>query len=146
MLFRSNTSMVSTSNEFAADFMLARSEAVKRNTSVTVCKSLNGATCNTVGTDWSTGWLVFEDTTGDGAFTNGVDKLLRVGSPSSTTLGVTGGAAVANAIIFSRDGLASFSPGGADSTLTLTDSRGCGSWARKLTVSTTGHPSITNGC
>ena len=53
-----------------ADVMLdtlnfTRSEAVKRNTRVTMCRSSNGASCaaSTAGTDgdWRIGWIVFVD-------------------------------------------------------------------------------------
>ena len=40
--------------------VLARTEAVKRNQRVTLCKSADGAACTTTG-DWSQGWLVFVD-------------------------------------------------------------------------------------
>lgn len=42
---------------------LARSEAIKRNQVVTVCKSTNQETC---GGNWSDGWLMFADSNSDG--------------------------------------------------------------------------------
>jgi len=39
---------------------LARTEAVKRNQRVTLCKSTDGESCVVTG-DWSQGWLVFVD-------------------------------------------------------------------------------------
>lgn len=41
----------------------ARSEAIKRNTVVTVCKSNDKVTC---GGSWSEGWVMFEDGNADG--------------------------------------------------------------------------------
>ncbi|MEO7031862.1 MAG: GspH/FimT family pseudopilin [Herbaspirillum sp.] len=47
-------------NEFVAANMLARSEAIKRGSSVTLCPSASAesATACTAAGDWSTGWLV----------------------------------------------------------------------------------------
>lgn len=42
-------------NELAAGALLARSEAIKRNQTVTLCASSDGATCT--GT-WASGWIV----------------------------------------------------------------------------------------
>lgn len=49
-----------------ASLFLARTEAVKRNRRITLCKSADGATCTTAG-DWSQGWVVFVDETPFGA-------------------------------------------------------------------------------
>ncbi len=44
----------------ANSLMLARSEAVKRNTRVVMCKSAGGPTCVS-GASWEQGWIVFQD-------------------------------------------------------------------------------------
>ena len=76
-----NTRMTTQANEFLTTLELTRSEAVKRNTRVSMCKSLDGATCNiTAGTSgsWQSGWIVFVD----GGATVGVidagDTVLKV--------------------------------------------------------------------
>jgi type IV fimbrial biogenesis protein FimT len=46
----------SASNNFVASARFARSEAIKRNTSVTLCVSSDGETCGTGG--WQQGWIV----------------------------------------------------------------------------------------
>jgi len=48
-------------NDFYAALSLARSEAVKRNSSVSVCASSDGAAC---AASWSSGWLVRLGTNG----------------------------------------------------------------------------------
>lgn len=48
-------------NKFVASVHLARSEAIKRNSVVTVCVSTDGATCTTGG--WDQGWIVMCPTT-----------------------------------------------------------------------------------
>jgi type IV fimbrial biogenesis protein FimT len=55
---KSHTSALHTS------LLQARSEAIKRNSRVVVCKSLDGATCATSG-DWQQGWVVFADADND---------------------------------------------------------------------------------
>lgn len=44
-------------NDFAAAARLARSEAVKRNSTVRLCMTADGVTCTTSGS-WEQGWLV----------------------------------------------------------------------------------------
>ena len=45
--------------------LLARSEAIKRNTRVALCKSADGATCTEDG-GWEQGWIVFQDANNSG--------------------------------------------------------------------------------
>ena len=54
-------------NEFFASLLLARSEAVTRNQTVSMCTADGAAltVCNT-GRDWHDGWISFEDLDGDG--------------------------------------------------------------------------------
>ncbi len=50
------------------DLMFARSEAVKLNRNVAVCKSTDGAACAVNNTTfWDAGWIVFRDDGGGGA-------------------------------------------------------------------------------
>lgn len=103
----------------AADQMLAslnytRSEAVKRNTRVTMCRSGNGASCaaeSAVG-DWRGGWIVFVDGGDAGTFDDG-DEILRVQDAlsGSGTLQATG--AVADYISYASNGQARLADGGA---------------------------------
>lgn len=57
--------LASFSNSFVASATLARSEAIKRNATVKLCRSADGATCATSG-GWQQGWIVFNDIDGDG--------------------------------------------------------------------------------
>ncbi len=61
--------------ELGASIKYARSEAVKRSSSVTICASSNQTSCT--GT-WSQGWIVFKDVDAAGDFDAGTDELLRV--------------------------------------------------------------------
>ena len=63
--------------EVHGSFMLARSEAVKRRTAISLCKTTNGTTCSASGNDWDSGWLVFTDADSDGVLEAG-DELIKV--------------------------------------------------------------------
>jgi len=55
--------LTSKANEFVSSLQLARSETLKRNVKVTMCKSSDGETCqkDNNNIDWSDGWIVFVD-------------------------------------------------------------------------------------
>lgn len=71
-----DTRMTTQANEFLTMLHFTRSEAVKRNTRVTICKSSDGATCTMTG-DWRQGWIVFVDAPANGTL-DGADVVLRV--------------------------------------------------------------------
>ncbi len=52
----------SYANSFVASTALARSEAIKRNATVTLCASANGTACASSG-GWQQGWIVLAGTT-----------------------------------------------------------------------------------
>ena len=52
-----NGRLTSLANNFLVSAQLARSEAIKQNTVVRLCRSADGATCATSGT-WAQGWVV----------------------------------------------------------------------------------------
>lgn len=76
----------STVSDFHSNLLLARSEALKRGATVTICKSANaeevGAACDpspsVAGSNvgWGSGWIMFVDLNRDGNL-NGDDTLLR---------------------------------------------------------------------
>ncbi|MDO8440519.1 MAG: GspH/FimT family pseudopilin [Polaromonas sp.] len=54
--------LTSFANNFVASAQLARSEAIKRNGTVTLCRSADGATCAASG-GWQQGWIVMSGAT-----------------------------------------------------------------------------------
>lgn len=68
-----NNRMTTQFNELLSFLSYARSEAVKRNISVTVCKSNTGSSC---GGDWHNGWIVFVDNDKDGRV-DATDEVIR---------------------------------------------------------------------
>lgn len=102
------SSRVTTSNnDFVSALALARSEAIRRGTRITVCKSADGAACVTTG-NWAQGWIVFVDTTRSAAdaVVDAGEIVVSRAQASSTGIVITGEAAVANFISFSADGTA----------------------------------------
>lgn len=71
--FRSNRVATAT-NELAASFALARSEALRNPGGAILCTSPNGTSC---GGGWNDGWLVAADLDNSGTVT-AADRVLRV--------------------------------------------------------------------
>ncbi len=57
---RDSSQLSSTTNDFFSSLYLARSEAIKRNSRGTMCKSADGEVCTNTGA-WEQGWIVFHD-------------------------------------------------------------------------------------
>jgi len=117
-------------NSLVASFNYARSEAVKRNTSVgvQVCPSSNGSACNAAAV-WSQGWLVFYmDPTDIAPLLQSVPALA-----GSNVLSASGGGAT---------GITFKSTGGVSAASTtkikICDTRG-GAFARDVEVSVVGN-------
>lgn len=64
-------------NQLFSLVYLARSEAIKRNNVVTICKSADGEFCSG---SWSDGWIVFSDADADGERGND-EALINSGGP-----------------------------------------------------------------
>lgn len=62
--------LASFSNSFIASAQLARSEAIKRNAVVKMCRSSSGTSCATTG-GWQQGWIIFSDNGAGGNADNG---------------------------------------------------------------------------
>jgi len=92
--FTRNNRMVATSNDLLGAFTLARTEAVKRKSPVTVCSSLNpGAANPACGGTFADGWVVFADDDGDIAIDAGEEVIRSVGAiPDGVTLQTNAGA------------------------------------------------------
>jgi type IV fimbrial biogenesis protein FimT len=68
---KSHTSALHTS------LLQARSEAIKRNSRVVLCKSADGASCAAAG-DWQQGWIIFADANDNAAVDAGEAVLQKV--------------------------------------------------------------------
>lgn len=107
---------------------MARSQAVTRQETVSVCPSSDQATCNT--NYWEAGWLMFvDDGTGTGGTAddgnlNGTEELLRIGVPASGSVTVRSHTEFTDlgAVSFDNTGLAT-----SRGTLVICDSTGASS-------------------
>ena len=80
-----NNRVTAQANDFVTALNLARSEAIKRGVSVTVCKSNDGTSCGGAGVNWQDGWIIFLDIDGDGTVdTADGDVILRTHEPLPT--------------------------------------------------------------
>jgi type IV fimbrial biogenesis protein FimT len=81
--FMQSNTLIASTNELLSALHVARSEAIKLNTRVSICDSSNGTSCGLTG-DWSNGWIVFVDAGGNLTSTGApctaanTDCLLRV--------------------------------------------------------------------
>jgi len=108
-----------SANSLVASLELARTEAIRRGTTVSLCRvtSTNPTACDGsaaasfVAGDWAAGWLVYADLGGSavGAFNNGTDERIQIqapvapgGAPRSQILNTAGAVDV---ITFRPDGL-----------------------------------------
>jgi type IV fimbrial biogenesis protein FimT len=74
-------------NGLLGDLQFARAEAIKEGQPVTVCLSKGGTTCDTTGSAWQSGWIVYSNPTGTGSNTTipASGSILRVQSPFTST-------------------------------------------------------------
>jgi type IV fimbrial biogenesis protein FimT len=78
--FRQNSSMTSTANDLHSAFHLARSEASRAKSNITVCATADSAAAlPTCGGELEAGWVVFEDTDGDIVIDAGEPVIKRFG-------------------------------------------------------------------
>lgn len=132
-----------------ASLVLARSEAIKHNGRVVLCKSANGTTCTTSG-DWQQGWLVFVDfinatpapaTNNNGTLDAGEEVIQRVG-PLEGDFTLTGTGNDGNPIQFVS--YTSMGTTNARATFILCRPTSDGGKARTLVVSATGQPVVSS--
>ncbi len=91
--------------EMSSAVSLARSEAGRRTTPVTICATADGATCTASDNrDWSGGWLVFTDKDADHLIDNGVDELLSVTRFDSTRFEIEADGTIGAAVTYAADG------------------------------------------
>lgn len=107
-MMRNNRAATYT-NEFMSALNFARSEAIKRGLSVTLCPSADSATC--AGVNWEVGWITFVDVNNDGVVDAG-DTILRLhdrlggnttlqGARTRISYGNTGATAQTDTLVFS---------------------------------------------
>jgi type IV fimbrial biogenesis protein FimT len=85
--FTANSRLTSTANDLHASFQMARSEAARAKTNITICASADSLTAApSCGGTWDQGYIVFIDEDGDLARAGATETVLRVHGPSATNV------------------------------------------------------------
>ncbi|WP_066016223.1 GspH/FimT family pseudopilin [Endozoicomonas atrinae] len=71
-----NNRIDNVADELYGSLMLARSEAIKRQRTVSLCSTVDDLTCDESNSGWHHGWLIFTDESDDGLL-NDSDQLIR---------------------------------------------------------------------
>ncbi len=139
--FMLNSRITAQANEFLTALNYARSEAVKRGVTVTVCSSSSPATC-AASTNWAQGWMVFVDANSDGVFTAGTDISIRVWP--ALHAGSTLTAAALTSTTFNSSGFARVGTTNFGGIFRLCDNRPP-VFGRAITLTNSGRASISLG-
>ncbi len=122
--FLLNNRFTTQANTFITAINLARSEAVKRGITITVCSSNNQTSCTT--TAWQNGWIITDTASGE-VFR--IYDSLKGSSSLDNTEGNT-------SLAFTADGFYT----GTSTTFTLCDSSVTGETGRRIFINSTGRP------
>jgi type IV fimbrial biogenesis protein FimT len=131
----------SFANTFIAQLQLARSEAIKRNRPVALCKSVDGTNCHEDG-GWEQGWIVFHDRNGNGEREDEEEVVHRFGKlPAGFRL--VGNVGVARYVSFNPSGgtrsvTGAFQAG----TLTVCRTSPGATEARQIVINAVGRPRV----
>lgn len=118
-------------NDFIVDLQLARVEAIKRGTSVTICPG-NSADMDACGasTDWNNGWIIFVDNNDDGAMASTNDRI-KIHNNLNRSMSIN---TASTGITFSSEGFVTAGSGNY-----TVESTGCeGNHARLVNISAVG--------
>lgn len=133
--------LTTASNAFASGLFYARSEAIKRNGRVVLCKSADGAACSSTG-GWETGWIVFHDTNNNGV-RDGAETLLLREAALAAGVRLVGNLNVARYISFTPVGATVTVGGGFQAgTLTVCNRSAEPGEARQIILNAVGRPRI----
>lgn len=98
--------LAAQANDLVGAMMIARSEAIRLNQRVVLCRSDDGSTCSTGTGSWP-GWLIFADTNINDTLDSG--EMLRTGTMAGGTIKVQASQAISgqsNRIRIGSDGFA----------------------------------------
>lgn len=141
-------------NSLLADMQLARSEAVKEGSPVTICSSAitsasaGSPSCSGAANGWNAGWIVFSDLNGNGTFDTG-DALIKIGAAfNSNDVITSAGTTAVNAVTFNREGFANLPTGDQTTdgvTLKLNMTPSVQRWERCLNITWVGAVTTQRG-
>lgn len=139
--FGKSVKLSAQTNAFLSIIHLARSEAIKRNSRVTLCKSTGGVTCAQSG-GWHQGWLVFQDTNNDSVRDLDEAIIYQV-QLLPTDLRLVGNQNVAKYVSFTPSGGTKLTSGALQmGTLTLCLTSTEATEAREIVINIVGRPRV----
>jgi type IV fimbrial biogenesis protein FimT len=135
------TRLTSYSNSLLSAMYLARSEAVKRNRRVAVCKSDNGLRCAVTG-GWEQGWIVFHDPNANGLADEG-ELIVHHTQALASGFRLRGNQSVAHYISFVPSGRTRLASGAFQAgTLTLCKQSADATQARQIVINNVGRARV----
>lgn len=136
-----SSKLTAASNALLSSMYLARSEAIKRNGRVVLCKTADGVSCATAG-GWEQGWIVFHDANSNGERDSG-ELLIQRTQPLADRVKVTGNSPVARYVAFIATGSTKLTGGGFQAgTVTVCNQSASPVEARQIILSAVGRPRI----
>jgi type IV fimbrial biogenesis protein FimT len=133
--------LTSAANSFVSHLYMARSEAIKRNNRVALCKSADGVLC-TANSGWEQGWVMFQDTNDNGILDSGEPVIVREQGLMGG-LRMTGNQSVAKYVSFTPTGATKLAAGGFQAgTLTLCHPSKAKNEARQIVLNAAGRPRV----
>lgn len=146
--FSTNAELTNNANAIFSHLSLARSEAIKRNGRVALCKSADGLTCSGAGS-WSQGWLIFADTDNDATVDSG-EQIITTMPAMPAGYNFSGNSNLASYISFDAEGAPKLTSGAIQAgTLTLCPpAPAVGGNGRQVVLSGSGRSRIvkSSGC
>ena len=124
-----NNQIAGQSANLVAAMNLARSEALKRGTRVSVCAAADNDTCAEDG-NWTNGWIVFADDFGDMGVLNDADTPIQVWPRVTSGVDIT---TEAPSVTFTRSGRAEFAE-----SLTVSKNGCTGDQKREIAIGISG--------
>ncbi len=139
-MIRTST-LIAINNEVVVDMQFARSEAIKRNLSVTVCAANTASNGCKNGTDWSDGWIVFGESISVNGTVDPGETIFRIHKGTnrdSMKINMTAATNLTNALVFLGNGFP-IAPGGLppSGTLLICDDGDPG-YSRNIVINKTG--------
>jgi type IV fimbrial biogenesis protein FimT len=135
--------LTAASNTFVSTLHLARSEAIKRNARVVLCKTADGIACTGEGS-WEQGWIVFHDANNNG-LRESTETIVHRQQPLSARLVLRGNANLAAYVSFAASGATKLVGGGFQAgTLTLCHQMLERREARQIILNAAGRPRVRN--
>ena len=135
-----NSMRLSTAtNSLFSSLLLARSEAIKRNSRAVVCKSATGNACITTG-GWEQGWIVFHDANNNAAL-DADETILSREAALSQPFKFKGNGPVISYVSYTPMGTTSYTSGAFQAgRLTVCPESATRVDARQIVISSAGRP------